>query len=59
MQLLRYYSRASPFFQNALKMIEKSDVWERRAYLEKQRQRSFDWFVSYFGLKNQVGGEII
>jgi glycosyltransferase involved in cell wall biosynthesis len=60
MQLLRYYARAFPtVFQRALAMVNESDVWERRALLEQHRERSFDWFVDYFGLKNQIGGAII
>ena len=60
LQLLRYYSRAYPtIFPRAIKMIDRSDVWERRELLEEQRERSFDWFVRYFGLRNQIGGEII
>jgi glycosyltransferase involved in cell wall biosynthesis len=60
MQLLRYYARAFPaFFQQALSMIEASDVWTRRAALENVRQRSFDWFVRRFAMKDQVGGEIL
>lgn len=60
MQMLRYYARAFPgVFQGALGAVNKSDVWERRALLEKTRWRSFDWFVGRFGMKNQIGGEII
>ena len=60
MQLLRYYARAYPtVFQRSLAMVNKSDVWERRALLEQHRERSFDWFVGYFGLRNQIGGAII
>jgi glycosyltransferase involved in cell wall biosynthesis len=60
MQLLRFYARAFPsVFQRALALVEKSDVWQRRAELEGRRQRSFPWFVDYFGLRNQIGGEIL
>jgi glycosyltransferase involved in cell wall biosynthesis len=60
MQLLRYYARAFPaVFQQALEMVQSSNVWERREFLETRRQRSFEWFVGRFGLKNQIGGEII
>jgi glycosyltransferase involved in cell wall biosynthesis len=60
MQLLRYYSRAFPAaFPNALKMIAAGNVWERRAFLEGHTERTFDWFVAHFGIKNQIGGEII
>ncbi len=60
MQLLSYYSHAFPaVFQGALRKVAESDVWQRRASLERERRRSFDWFVNYFGLKNQAGGKII
>jgi glycosyltransferase involved in cell wall biosynthesis len=60
MQLLRFYSQAFPAaFAEALRRVNDSDIWERRSFLEEQRQRSFAWFVEYFGMKNQMGGEII
>jgi glycosyltransferase involved in cell wall biosynthesis len=60
LQMLRYHARAFPaVFQRALGMVDQSDVWERRALLEQQRQYSFDWFVDRFSIRNQIGGEII
>ena len=60
LQMLRYYARAFPaVFQKALAMVDKSDVWERRVLLEQKRQYSFDWFVKRFGIRDQIGGEII
>jgi glycosyltransferase involved in cell wall biosynthesis len=60
MQLLGYYSRAYPAqFQTAMRMINASDVWERRELLEAEREYPFEWFVSRFGLRNQIAGEII
>lgn len=60
MQMLRYYSRSFPeFFPEALQRLNSSDVWQRRSFLESRNQRSFDWLVNYFGMKNQAGGEII
>ena len=60
MQLLRYHARGFPtVFQTALAMVDRSNVWKRRAFLERNRMRSFDWFVGRFALKNLVGGEII
>jgi hypothetical protein len=60
MQLLRFYSQAFPaVFVEALRRVNASDVWKRRAFLEGRRQRSFDWLVDYFGMRNQVGGEIV
>ncbi|MGD0646515.1 MAG: glycosyltransferase [Acidobacteriaceae bacterium] len=60
MQMLRYYARTFPaIFPEALSRVNESDVWERRSFLEKQHQRSFDWLVNYFGMKDQAGGEII
>jgi glycosyltransferase involved in cell wall biosynthesis len=60
LQLLRFYARSYPaVFQEALRQVDQSDVWERRSHLEKRQQRSFEWFVDYFGIKNQLGGEVI
>jgi glycosyltransferase involved in cell wall biosynthesis len=60
LQLLRFYARTFPsVFPSALRRISRSDVWQRRSYLEGQRQRSFAWFVDHFGIRNQAGGEII
>jgi glycosyltransferase involved in cell wall biosynthesis len=60
MQMLRYYARAFPaIFPEALRRVNESDVWQRRSFLEGKHERSFDWLVDYFGMKNQAGGEII
>jgi glycosyltransferase involved in cell wall biosynthesis len=60
LQLLGFYSRAFPdIFPDALRMISQGDVWERRALLEEHRHRSFGWFVEYFGIRDQLGGEIM
>lgn len=60
MQMLRYYSLQFPeLFPDALRRVNESDVWQRRAQLEAQQQRSFEWLVEYFGMKDQAGGEII
>ncbi len=60
LQLLRFYARAFPeIFPDAVRMVSQSDVWERRALLEERRQRSFEWFVEYFGLRDQLGNEIV
>jgi glycosyltransferase involved in cell wall biosynthesis len=59
MQLLRYYTQNFPnVTPAALAMIDQSDVWQRRAYLEGQRKRSFSWFVERFGLTDQLGRDI-
>ena len=60
LQMLRYYARAFPdVFQSALEMVDQSDLWQRRATLETLRERSFEWFVSYFGLRDQLGRAIL
>jgi len=59
MQMLRYYACSSPHCQRALQLLERGDVWKRRKFLESRRERSFEWFVNRFELKNQIGGEII
>lgn len=58
-QLLRYYSLKFPnLFGPALAMVEQSDVWERRAKLERALVHPFSWFVERFNLRDQTGGEI-
>jgi len=60
LQMLRYYSRKFPsVFQPALQMVASSNVWERRAELERTQLHSFYWFVERFALKNQIDGPII
>jgi glycosyltransferase involved in cell wall biosynthesis len=60
LQLLRFYSRAYPeAFPEALQLIDHSDVWERRELLEERRARPFSWFVEQFGVRDQIGGEIM
>jgi glycosyltransferase involved in cell wall biosynthesis len=60
LQLLRYYSLKFPnLFQSAMAAVERSDVWSRRAQLEAELKRPFSWFVDHFGLKDQVGEEIL
>jgi glycosyltransferase involved in cell wall biosynthesis len=59
LQVLRHFARASPHFQAAVGAVERSDVWDRRRYLEGRRARSFEWFVQRFGLTNQAGGPIV
>jgi hypothetical protein len=60
MQMLRYYARAFPaVFQRAMELVDNSDVWQRRAELEGRRTRSFPWFVGFFQLTDQIGGEIL
>ena len=60
LQMLRYYARKFPnLFEPAMKMVAASDVWRRRAALERQRKRPFTWFVRHFGLKDSIGGEVL
>jgi glycosyltransferase involved in cell wall biosynthesis len=60
LQLLRYYSRKFPgVFSAAMRMVDESDVFARRAELEQKRKHPFSWFVQRFNLKNQIGGEIL
>lgn len=42
----------------AFRMVESSDVFERRIELEKKLTRSFPWFVNRFVLKDQAGEAI-
>ncbi len=60
LQLLRYFAlKESALFAKVLGMINRSDVWQRRAELEGQRLRPFEWFVQHFDLHDQVGGMVL
>lgn len=60
LQLLRYHARKFPnLFELAIRMVERSDVWQRRSALEKCQQRPFAWFVRRFGLLDQAGQAIL
>jgi glycosyltransferase involved in cell wall biosynthesis len=60
LQLLRYQARKFPnLFDEAIAMVEASDVWARREALSRTLPHGFDWFVQRFDLKDQVGGEIL
>ncbi len=57
LQLLRYHARKSPrLFPAAVKMVDESDVWSRRAEIEKARKYDFNWFAKRFDLKDHFGG---
>ena len=60
MQLLRYQACKFPvLFADAIRMVDRSDVWQRRKRLERQLRRPFEWFVRRFRLKDQNGGDIL
>jgi glycosyltransferase involved in cell wall biosynthesis len=60
LQMMRYHAQKFPeFFPAAMRQLAQSDVLQRRQRLEQTQQRSFDWFVTYFGLRNELGGEIL
>ncbi|HEY6340873.1 MAG TPA: glycosyltransferase [Bryobacteraceae bacterium] len=42
----------------AFRMVEESDVFDRRAQIERTLPHSFFWFVERFGLKDQAGEAI-
>jgi glycosyltransferase involved in cell wall biosynthesis len=60
LQVLQHYSQAHPEeFQEALRLLEQSDVWERRVWLEKHQRRSFDWYIGYFGIHDEAGNAVV
>ena len=60
LQLLRYQARKFPnLFDEAIAMVDASDVWARREALERTLPRRFDWFVEHFDLKDQIGGDLL
>jgi len=60
LQVLQYYSQAHPEeFQEALRLLEESDVWERRAWLEERQRHSFDWYVGHFDIQDEAGNAVV
>lgn len=60
MQVIQHYGKSFPEeTQQALRLVDGSDVWERRSWLEERRRRSFDWFVGYFGVEDETGAPIL
>jgi glycosyltransferase involved in cell wall biosynthesis len=60
LQMLRHYAMKFPNnMRKALELIEASDVWERRALLQKSLAHDFAWFVDKFNLTDQIGLPIL
>jgi glycosyltransferase involved in cell wall biosynthesis len=60
LRMLRHFTMAYPDqVQQALTMLARSDVWNRRNLLRSRLVHPFDWFVDRFGLRDQVGGDIL
>jgi glycosyltransferase involved in cell wall biosynthesis len=60
LQMLRHYAMKFPrHMVKALRLIDASDVWERRAFLQKSLAHDFAWFVSKFNLTDQIGLPIL
>jgi glycosyltransferase involved in cell wall biosynthesis len=58
-QVLEFYSQHFPGeYDAAMALVNDSDVWERRSWLEASQRRSFDWFAGYFGITDEAGVEI-
>lgn len=60
LRMVRYYAIIYPeHIQEAADLLEKSEVWQHREYLNETLKHDFKWFVKKFQLKDQVGHEII
>ncbi|MDF2903521.1 MAG: glycosyl transferase family 2 [Bacillus sp. (in: firmicutes)] len=60
LQMIRHFAMSYPDqIQDAIKLFEDSDVWQRKAFLKKSLRYDFEWFVYYFNLKNQVDQKIL
>lgn len=60
LRMLRLHSMEFPdHIQQALKLIDKSNVWNRRKILKNKLEHDFQWFIKKFNLKDQVGNKII
>jgi GT2 family glycosyltransferase len=60
LQMMRHYSMTFPrHLPQACRMLDRSDVWERRSVLQKNLKRDFAWFVRRFKLRDQAGNAIL
>jgi hypothetical protein len=60
LQMIRYYALNFPDkIQEGLKLIENSDVWERRSILKGLLKHDFYWFVNKFGITDHIGQHIL
>lgn len=60
LQMIRYFSIKFPrHVHQALQLLNNSDVWKHRRYLQEHLLYNFEWFIAQFRLKNQVGQEIV
>lgn len=60
LQMLRYFATRYPAqSQEAFRLVEDSDVWQRKAELKRKFLYPFDWFISRFDLKDQGGHDIL
>ena len=60
LQMLRHYAMKFPRnMQKAMSLVHASDVWQRRAFLQKTLRYDFSWFIDRFGLTDQIGLAIL
>jgi GT2 family glycosyltransferase len=60
LQMLRHFAMIFPeHMVEATRMIEESDVWQRREFLSNRLEHDFRWFINHFNLKDQIGSEIL
>ncbi|NDI33558.1 glycosyltransferase [Chengkuizengella sediminis] len=60
LQMIRYFAMLYPKrMQDAVKLLQNGDVWDRRAQLNETLSYDFKWFVRHFNLKDQINQEII
>jgi len=60
LQMMRYFGLTyTEEFPVACRLLEESDVWERRGILAETLPYDFAWFVDRFDLRDQCGGKIL
>lgn len=60
LQMIRHFSNLYPeHFEEAVRLLNQSDVWQRKAALQKSLRYDFEWFVKRFGIKDQANQEIL
>ncbi|MGB0522854.1 MAG: glycosyltransferase [Flammeovirgaceae bacterium] len=59
LEMIRHFAMLFPDqIEEAIQLVENSDVWERKEQLQKELKYDFNWFINKFNLKDQKEREI-
>jgi glycosyltransferase involved in cell wall biosynthesis len=60
LQMMRHLTLTFPLYaKRAFCLLNESDVWDRKEFLDNTLRHDFNWFVDRFELKDQGGLEIL